>query len=281
MGNSSSASSSNNENSGNTRTSRFLGRRSPSRRIGTPSRFRSSRRNDQAVGNESGGSQHSEQGSQETHARCPRCNSTLVVPDGNPPFFRCPCGTTLRLSDAPDGGAAEGGAGAGERDRGRTAQDLRFEQMMAALGRRGQGTTGGGASAEGNGNSFFQRLAASDENGTSENRGDGRSQVSVIMCQHCGRIGMLPSDNPSAVFLCPCGQPVLAAAAAGAGGGDDDQISCRVCLSEYEDQEELKILPCFHKFHSSCIDEWLQRSSACPLCNNSVTRHNFGDEETT
>mmetsp|Transcript_10463 Transcript_10463/g.13570 ORF Transcript_10463/g.13570 Transcript_10463/m.13570 type:complete len:332 (-) Transcript_10463:128-1123(-) len=183
--------------------------------------------------------------------------------------------------------------------------------------------------------SFLQRLNASEGRGNTRQIGgatlatvnQGRStssSVQVIMCEQCGRIGMLPNDQSTAVYLCPCGNPVLAATPnqllsflfrgggqtalnlAGSNNGappglvsslpvlkfskeesekrsatqdeDDDKVSCRVCLSEYEDQEELKLLPCFHRFHTSCIDEWLKRSSACPLCNNSITRHeNFDD----
>jgi hypothetical protein len=65
---------------------------------------------------------------------------------------------------------------------------------------------------------------------------------------------------------------VAAAAGAGSEGGkvgkppDQDEHSCRVCLEDYSDGEELRVLPCFHRFHKSCIDEWLQRKKLCPLC---------------
>ncbi|KAI8603097.1 hypothetical protein EDD21DRAFT_413348 [Dissophora ornata] len=43
--------------------------------------------------------------------------------------------------------------------------------------------------------------------------------------------------------------------------------TCAVCLEEFEDGEELRILPCRHEFHCECIDPWLVRkSSTCPLC---------------
>ena len=51
---------------------------------------------------------------------------------------------------------------------------------------------------------------------------------------------------------------------------DDDHISCRICLEEYEQDEEIKILPCFHKYHKMCIDNWLKHSVKCPICNTSI-----------
>mmetsp|Transcript_36632 Transcript_36632/g.57500 ORF Transcript_36632/g.57500 Transcript_36632/m.57500 type:complete len:305 (-) Transcript_36632:1314-2228(-) len=42
--------------------------------------------------------------------------------------------------------------------------------------------------------------------------------------------------------------------------------TCRVCLLDYEDLDELITLPCHHLFHKGCIQEWLSNSStSCPL----------------
>ncbi|XP_022245848.1 uncharacterized protein LOC111086613 [Limulus polyphemus] len=41
---------------------------------------------------------------------------------------------------------------------------------------------------------------------------------------------------------------------------------CRVCLSSYETGEVLRILPCFHEYHASCIDKWLKSNRSCPTC---------------
>ncbi|KAG0557542.1 hypothetical protein KC19_11G138600 [Ceratodon purpureus] len=46
-----------------------------------------------------------------------------------------------------------------------------------------------------------------------------------------------------------------------------DGTECSVCLGEFEEGEELRILPkCNHPFHIPCIDTWLATSSTCPLC---------------
>lgn len=44
-------------------------------------------------------------------------------------------------------------------------------------------------------------------------------------------------------------------------------LECAVCLSEFEDQEQGRVLPkCNHTFHLECIDTWFQSQSNCPLC---------------
>jgi hypothetical protein len=44
------------------------------------------------------------------------------------------------------------------------------------------------------------------------------------------------------------------------------ETSCAVCLSEFDDDDVLRRLPCGHNFHRSCIDKWLKRNKVCPLC---------------
>lgn len=42
---------------------------------------------------------------------------------------------------------------------------------------------------------------------------------------------------------------------------------CSVCLSEFEEDESLRLLPkCSHAFHIPCIDAWLRSHKNCPLC---------------
>ncbi|KAG6466571.1 hypothetical protein ZIOFF_075659 [Zingiber officinale] len=46
---------------------------------------------------------------------------------------------------------------------------------------------------------------------------------------------------------------------------------CAVCLSEFQEQERIKLLPnCRHFFHIDCIDTWLQSNANCPLCRGSI-----------
>ncbi|KAK6791081.1 hypothetical protein RDI58_010162 [Solanum bulbocastanum] len=46
-----------------------------------------------------------------------------------------------------------------------------------------------------------------------------------------------------------------------------DGIDCSVCLSEFEEDESLRLLPkCSHAFHVTCIDTWLSSHMNCPVC---------------
>ncbi|XP_010525753.1 PREDICTED: RING-H2 finger protein ATL13 [Tarenaya hassleriana] len=48
-------------------------------------------------------------------------------------------------------------------------------------------------------------------------------------------------------------------------------FDCAVCLSEFESEDKLRLLPkCSHAFHMDCIDTWLLSHSTCPLCRSSL-----------
>jgi|EP00942_MAST-04A_sp_MAST-4A-sp1_P001227 hypothetical protein len=55
-------------------------------------------------------------------------------------------------------------------------------------------------------------------------------------------------------------------------GGD----TCTICLSDFEDGEELSFLNCKHRFHTECINEWLNRSGFCPNCKNPNVKFDDG-----
>ncbi|KAF0896550.1 hypothetical protein E2562_024401 [Oryza meyeriana var. granulata] len=44
------------------------------------------------------------------------------------------------------------------------------------------------------------------------------------------------------------------------------ELSCAVCLEDFEAGEKLKRLPCSHCFHGSCTLDWLRVRHLCPLC---------------
>uniref|UniRef100_A0A0G4GZQ7 RING-type E3 ubiquitin transferase n=1 Tax=Chromera velia CCMP2878 TaxID=1169474 RepID=A0A0G4GZQ7_9ALVE len=48
--------------------------------------------------------------------------------------------------------------------------------------------------------------------------------------------------------------------------------SCAVCMSDFQEREPVRVLPCRHVFHDGCIDNWLVRQANCPLCNFDLRR---------
>ncbi|KAI3758278.1 hypothetical protein L6452_05836 [Arctium lappa] len=59
------------------------------------------------------------------------------------------------------------------------------------------------------------------------------------------------------------------------GDGLIDGTDCSVCLSVFEDDESLRLLPkCNHAFHIPCIDTWLRSHTNCPLCRAAIFSNN-------
>ncbi|XAR70640.1 hypothetical protein NMG60_11027556 [Bertholletia excelsa] len=55
------------------------------------------------------------------------------------------------------------------------------------------------------------------------------------------------------------------------GDGLIEGTDCSVCLSEFQENESLRLLPkCSHAFHVTCIDTWLKSHSNCPLCRANI-----------
>ena len=47
---------------------------------------------------------------------------------------------------------------------------------------------------------------------------------------------------------------------------DDEHLGCSICTEDFTVGEDVRVLPCDHKFHPSCIDPWLiDVSGTCPL----------------
>lgn len=46
--------------------------------------------------------------------------------------------------------------------------------------------------------------------------------------------------------------------------------TCNICLELYETGSHVRTLPCFHFYHSDCVDVWLRGRNSCPVCKRKV-----------
>ncbi|KAL7545650.1 hypothetical protein ACHAWF_008998 [Thalassiosira exigua] len=58
---------------------------------------------------------------------------------------------------------------------------------------------------------------------------------------------------------------------ANSGGEAGGEESCPICLGEYSDGDELRVLPCDHFMHKTCLDSWLANNASCPSCRYSLS----------
>ena len=47
-----------------------------------------------------------------------------------------------------------------------------------------------------------------------------------------------------------------------------------LCFNNVDRVEDIvRILPCKHQFHKSCIDQWLLEKRTCPMCKMDILKH--------
>ncbi|OEL22820.1 hypothetical protein BAE44_0016162 [Dichanthelium oligosanthes] len=62
------------------------------------------------------------------------------------------------------------------------------------------------------------------------------------------------------------------------GGGTSAAAECAICIAEFADGEEGRLLPrCGHRFHARCVDAWFHFNTTCPLCRATVLADNNDD----
>ncbi|KAL6629073.1 hypothetical protein ACP70R_028838 [Stipagrostis hirtigluma subsp. patula] len=80
------------------------------------------------------------------------------------------------------------------------------------------------------------------------------------------RAGLSPAELgrlPTFAFACPRGDD-------GDGASQPPHL-CAVCLEPARAGERWRALPaCVHAFHAACVDRWLAKSPACPVCRAAV-----------
>ncbi len=50
--------------------------------------------------------------------------------------------------------------------------------------------------------------------------------------------------------------------------------SCTICMCQFDINDEYMILPCLHRFHSTCIRPWFEQRNTCPNCKAKVESNN-------
>ncbi|KAK7406850.1 hypothetical protein VNO78_08484 [Psophocarpus tetragonolobus] len=76
---------------------------------------------------------------------------------------------------------------------------------------------------------------------------------------------------PSYMHIVPQGNNQQPSESAAAASNFNEDRWCCVCLSRLKAKDEIRILPCSHKFHKICVNRWLKgRHKTCPLCRFSM-----------
>lgn len=79
-------------------------------------------------------------------------------------------------------------------------------------------------------------------------------------------------------------EPLATAATSTHGSSSPDEgLVCSICADDFEKGQNIRVLPCNHKFHPACIDPWLLNvSGTCPLCRidlRPTTSHSSTNED--
>ncbi|XP_044503707.1 uncharacterized protein LOC123224184 isoform X2 [Mangifera indica] len=57
---------------------------------------------------------------------------------------------------------------------------------------------------------------------------------------------------------------------------NEEVAQCYICLVEYDEGDSVRVLPCHHEFHRTCIDKWLKEvHRVCPLCRGDICKSYF------
>ena len=52
--------------------------------------------------------------------------------------------------------------------------------------------------------------------------------------------------------------------------GEVAEEKCTICQVEFEEGEDVLLLPCKHVFHGECIAPWLEENKCCPVCKHEL-----------
>lgn len=65
--------------------------------------------------------------------------------------------------------------------------------------------------------------------------------------------------------------------------GGSSACTCAICFEDYQPGDTMRVMPCLHRFHVACIDQWILQQARqrhnnaesavayeCPLCHASL-----------
>ena len=52
---------------------------------------------------------------------------------------------------------------------------------------------------------------------------------------------------------------------------DIEIFECPICLDEFQNNDDIRLLICSHKFHKKCIDLWFNKQLNCPMCKSNLS----------
>ncbi len=79
--------------------------------------------------------------------------------------------------------------------------------------------------------------------------------------------------HPKSDAVAPPEDAVMGSAGTPDASGEDEEGEelCVICQCPFQEGDDLRRLPCLHRFHAECIARGLQYSSCCPVCKYDLT----------
>ncbi|KAI0601857.1 hypothetical protein F4775DRAFT_356670 [Biscogniauxia sp. FL1348] len=111
--------------------------------------------------------------------------------------------------------------------------------------------------------------------------GDRHSPTSQVRGDDLSSANDAPSSSAEATSSATA-QPTSGAVATAAAAQEHpkkedssyDHLGCSICTEDFTVGEDVRVLPCNHKFHPTCVDPWLVNvSGTCPLCRLDLRPH--------
>ncbi len=112
-----------------------------------------------------------------------------------------------------------------------------------------------------------------EEEGEGEEEGNSQEMSYDALLRLGERIGDVKEERWAMIAQTKIKQiPTLLFDSSMAVGKDENhtEVKCLICQFPYEDEEELRRLPCSHCFHKECVDSWLSTKDTCALCRKSI-----------